>query len=791
MKPNGARRRRVVLSAWLLGVMLCAVFVARSTFTADLSAFLPGSPTKEQQVLLDQLEAGVVSRLILIGLEGGESAGRALLSKATASALRKDAAFLVVNNGEPTHAARDQAFLFDHRYLLSPAVRAERFEAAGLQAAISDTLDALASPAGMMIKKLLPRDPTGEMLQLLEQMSQQNRPSTMEGVWMSADGVRALMLVQTRASGADTDAQQQAMQRIQAAFDQARAQAGEKAAGVQLVMTGPGVFSVASRQLIQSEVMRISTLSILLIMSLLLVVYRSWVALALGLLPVLSGALVGVVAVSAGFGLVHGITLGFGTTLIGEAVDYSIYLFVQSRQPGVHSQSEWVQRHWPTIRLGVLTSIAGFGVLLFSSFPGLAQLGLYSVTGLAAAALVTRFVLPSLLPDDFRIADVSALGQRLQTLVTHAPLLRWPMALLTLAAVIWLVQHKDSLWSTELAALSPVPQAEQAIDARLRADMGAPDVRTMVVVATDSREATLQAVEKIAVQLQQLVEHDTLAAFESPSRYLPSQATQRQRQASLPSVHAAQRLETALAGLPLKAEVLQPFLEDMRAAKAGPLLDRKTLEGSSFALAVDSLLFEREGRWHAILPLVAASGRDAVDPAPVEAALHKAGVPDALFVDLKVESDRLYQGYLQQAIVLSLVGVLVILLLLAWALRSLEKTARVVLPLAMTVTVVVALLVLAGEKLIILHLIGLLLIMAVGSNYALFFSAARTGEQAATISPQTLTSLVCANLTTVSAFGLLAFSQIPILRAIGSTVGPGAMLALVFSAVFASRARAK
>jgi predicted exporter len=38
----------------------------------------------------------------------------------------------------------------------------------------------------------------------------------------------------------------------------------------------------------------------------------------------------GVAAVALGFGAVHGITLGFGITLIGESVDYSIYFFVSS-----------------------------------------------------------------------------------------------------------------------------------------------------------------------------------------------------------------------------------------------------------------------------------------------------------------------------------------------------------------------------------------------------------------------------------------------------------------------------
>ena len=151
------------------------------------------------------------------------------------------------------------------------------------------------------------------------------------------------------------------------------------------------MFAVAARVLIKHEVMRLSTLSATLITVLLLFVYRSLPALLLGLVPVASGALAGIAAVALGFGAVHGITLGFGVTLIGEAVDYSIYLFVQ-RGP------DWRRTVWPTIRLGVLTSIVGFAALLPSDFQGLAQLGLYSIAGLTAAALVTRFVLPHWLP---------------------------------------------------------------------------------------------------------------------------------------------------------------------------------------------------------------------------------------------------------------------------------------------------------------------------------------------------------------------------------------------------------
>jgi predicted exporter len=778
MPPASARRAAICV--WLLGMLLCCVFISRAVFTTDLSAFLPASPTSEQRVLLDQLRDGVVSRLILVGLEGGDAAARAAISKDMAKRLRGNDAFVSVNNGEPVYAEKDQAFLFGNRYLLSPAVTPERFSAAGLRAAVSETVDLLASPAGMLVKQLLPRDPTGEMVQLFERMNAGGRPVMNHGAWASRDGQRALLLAQTRAGGSDTDAQQRAMADIRQAFDDAPRPHG--AAGVQLVMTGPGVFSVLSRQTIESEVTRLSILSTLLIAGLLLIVYRSPTALALGLLPVLTGALVGVVAVSLGFGAVHGITLGFGVTLIGEAVDYSIYLFVQSRQPGADGQERWVKEFWPTIRLGVLTSIAGFASLLFSSFPGLAQLGLYSISGLVAAAAMTRFVLPHLLPEKFRIRDVSRMGGGLMRIARGAASLRLPLFVLILGACIVVAQHRDRLWNTELASLSPVAPADQAVDARLRADMGAPDVRYMAVVSGASREAALQSAETAARRLEPLVAKGVLAGFESPSRYLPSLAAQRARQASLPAQGLEQTLREATAGLPVRPGIFEPFLADVAAAKARAPIDRADLDGTSLALAVDSLLFQRDGRWSAMLPLTAPADTGSIDAAPVRAALAATG--DALFVDLKMESDRLYAGYLREALLLSLAGLGAVLALLAWSLRSPAAMARVLLPLVGAVASVAALLALADHKLTILHLIGLLLIVAVGSNYALFFSG---GRNAGGISPQTLTSLVFANLTTVAGFGLLGFSQVPILQAIGITVGPGAALALIYSAAFAPK----
>ncbi|MDW9229106.1 MMPL family protein [Burkholderia cepacia] len=786
---------------WLLALVACGVAIGRAHFTADLSAFLPSSPRAGQRVLVDQLRDGIVSRLILVAIDGGDAATRAALSRRVAGTLRADPQFAAVHNGEASNDARDRQFIFDHRYLLSPAVTPQRFSAGGLHQALGDSLDLLSSSAGLVAKAMLPRDPTGEVAALVDQLDGAAQPASRDGVWVSRDGTRAVLVVQTAAAGSDTDAQARAIDAVRRAFATAK-QAVPNAAAT-LAMTGPGVFSVDTRDTIRHDVERLSTASVVLIVALLLTLYRSPRTLALGLLPVLTGVAAGIAAVSVAFGTVHGLTLGFGTTLIGEAVDYSIYLFVQSAQAGTRGAARpadatraWVAAYWPTIRLGVLTSVCGFASMLFSGFPGLVQLGLYSIVGLTAAALVTRFVLPHLRGEHVAIRDVSRIGAVLARAADAAPRLRWPLAVLVIAAGATLVLHRDGLWSRELAALSPVPAQAQALDARLRADVGAPDVRYLVVIAAPTEQAALERAERVAAQLQPLVDRGALAGFETPARFLPSDAAQRARLASLPDAEVlAARMRDAVANQPIavRPDLFAPFIADVEAARHARLLTRADLRGTSMALAVDALLTERDGRWSAMLPLRApdaartAQPASSLDATPIRAAVARAGVPDALFVDMKAEADRLYVSYVHEDIRLSLAGFAAIAVLLLIALRSPRRVVRALAPLVAAVLVVTAGFALAGVPLTILHLVGMLLIVAVGSNYALFFCKR---DDAQPVTPHTLVSLLIANLATVAGFGLLALSRVPLLETFGLTVGPGAMLALAFAAILAPRAAA-
>ena len=790
------RRAWLPIVAWLVALGVCVYVIAHTRFTADMSAFLPQRPTAEQALLVEQLKEGALSRTLLIGIEGADAEQRAELSRRLAQRLNSDPTIVSIRNGDETALQRDRELLLEHRYLLSPAVDAQRFSVEGLHDAIANSIDLLGSPAGMLLKKLLPRDPTGELVELLQGFDGDGAPATQAGVWASRDGRRALLLAQTRGAGSDTDAQQAAIAAVRDAFATESAQ--RKIGDAHLLIAGAPVFAVEARATIRAEVRRLSIISATGVSVLLLCAYRSFAALVFGLLPVVSGALAGIAAVSLGFGSVHGITIGFGTTLIGEAVDYTIYYFVQARGGG--KDSRWMERYWPTIRLGVLTSVCGFAALLFSGFPGLAQLGLYSIAGLVTAAAMTRYVLPALISQfapRLQIRDVGAgLPGRIASgaqrrLRGAGKWMRVLLAMLALAAATLIAARHDTLWSHSLSGLSPISPAQEKLDQTLRGDLGAPDQRYLVVVSGDDRETALTRAEQVQATLDRLVADGAIAGYDSPARFLPSRATQERRRAALPSrAELARRMDLATRDLPLRAEKLAPFLDDVDAARNGPLLDSDQLRGSSLGLAVESLLIERRAadkdRWSVLMPLHSAAGHD-IDASRVQQALAQARGNGALCLDLAGESNRIYDTYLHEAIAFSLAGFVAIALLLAVALRSILRALRVLAPLALAVLFVIAALALAGEKLTLLHLVGMLLIVAVGSNYALFFDQGTHDDAGRDPDSDTLASLLLASVATLIGFGVLALAKVPVLHAIGITVGPGALLALLFSAMLAAR----
>ena len=744
----------------------------RLSVHSELGDLLPEGTTATQQLLLTQVRSGLAGRLMLLAIEGVKPDELARLSRVLGEELRKHPQIDFVGNGTQALSSEERQSLFRSRYLLSPSVGADTFSTDSLHAALEQRLDDLRSPLAPMIKEYIPSDPTGEFLGILQSWSGWEGPAKYRGVWMSADHHRALLVVETKAVGFDADAQEAIQQDIRASFQRVL---NEPSPSARLLMSGPGVFTVEIQRTIEREVWWLSTAAATMVFLFLYASYRSLTLVLLSLIPISSGILAGMVAVNSWFGFVHGITLGFGITLLGVADDYPIHLF--SHLTKRDSAQATMRAIWPTMRLGVLTTAIGFSSLLLAGFPALAQLGLFALAGLGTAALVTRWVLPVCIPAGFVPREVRT---DLLGIMAHLSKAKVLVPVAVFLATIVLIWSDTPLWEEDLAKISPISEEKKQLDQQLRSALGAPDMRDFLVIEAATQEDLLQRSETVMPKLDRLRDAGALAGYDLVSRYLPSHRVQQQRQQALPEPALLEdRLGKAVKGLPFAPGLFAPFLAGIEAARSQPLVDRGSFQGTSLGLKIEALMVEHHGRWLAVAPL-----RGIADRQRVKETVAGWGEAAVVYVDLKEESNRLMREYRNRTVQLLGWGAVAIAAALGFGLRSLPQLWRVLAPILAALIVVIGIVNLSGESLSLFHVATLLLVIGLGLDYALFFNRAEDhGEERR----RTVFGLLVCSTTTVLVFGVLAFSTIPVLHAIGMTAACGSLCCLLFAGFLAEQ----
>ena len=765
-------RARLFLALLWLGLLAITGWSIsqRLQLTGDLRKFMPSPQTPAQKLLIDELGEGPGSRLLLLALSGSDAPTLATQSQALRTALSRDPRFALVSNGDVGVDAIPER-LRPYRYLLSTTLDTQVFDAAFLREAFAQRLQDLGSPAAPLIEPLLPSDPTLETLALAEGWQPPDAPRRLHDVWFDRAGRQALLVVETRAAGFDPTGQEAAVGAIQTAFDRIRG-----AARTRLEMTGPGAFSVEISGRTQREAGWIGTVDTIGLILLLWIAYRSWRAPLFGVLPLASAGLAGLGAVALLFEGVHGITVAFGFTLIGVVQDYPIHLF--SHQRAEVSPWQNARAIWPTLATGVVSTCIAYVTFLASGVEGLEQLAVFTIAGLATAALATRLLLPALIDpaprDPARSRRLAALWRR----VDRVPRPRWSLLALAIVAALVLWWRPGAFWQNDLAKLTPVPPDALARDAQLRAELGAPDVRYVLALQGPDVESVLQASEGLRPALDALVQGHAIAGYDLAARYLPSAAMQRTRQARLPAPQAlASALEAALSDSAFRPDAFAEFAADVERARRAPPLTPADLAGTPLQASVAGLLLARPGHATALVSLTGLR-----DPAAVATT---AAANGARLLDLKEASESLVAAY-RERVLLALAAAAVLLALTVWtALRSPRRVVRVLLPMALSTLLIVAVLRAFGVELNLFHLVALILAAGLGLDYALFFDHA--GDDRAD-QLRTLHALIVCSLMTLLVFSLLALSSIPVLRAIGTTVALGVMCNFVLAILISRQA---
>lgn len=773
------RGRVILLLVWLAALAgLGAVVVSRLKTTTDLRSFMPAPTTPDQRLLMEQVGDGPGSRLLLLAIQadGGNTAGKAdaqlaALSKGVTATLKKDPRYTQVLNGSFDMASLDTDLL-PYRFLLSPTLDTQPLDEAYLADQLQQRLDDLSSPAGALFKNLLPRDPTLEVLKLAQLWSPPRSPEVRNGVWFSPRG-EALLLVQTKAAGFAPDAQGRAVDGVKEAF-----QALPQHSGAALTFSGPGYFSVLINAQTRHQADWIGLVSTVGFIILLLLAYRSVSSLLLGALPIASAALCGIAVLTIMFGKVHGLTLAFGFTLLGVAQEYPIRVLSHRRAGEDALQS--VHDLWPLLLTAIASACIAYLAFYASGVNGLQQLAVFTITGLLVAGFSTRYLLPYLLPE--RVRDVADMGwlKRARGFVDHLPRRPWIPLLVALATVLMLVFAPGPFWQNNLAALTPLPTDMLLRDARLRQDLGAPDVRYLMVLQAPTEQGVLALSQKITPTIDTLVASGAVDAIELPSRYLPTVALQRERQQKLPDRATLEaELAKATAGLPFRPGLFQPFVDDVETARHLPPLTPELFSTSPLGQRLAAMLVKHDGHW---LGLGTVSGVQ--DVAALQALAVQSGGSVRL-LDLKGAAESLVAAYRTRILQALLVAAVLLVLTISLALRSLRRAWHVLAPMTLATFLVLAVERMAGIEISLFHLVALILAGGLGLHYALFFER-DTGDPAE--QRRTLHATIVCVLSALLVFGMLAWASIPVLRAIGLTVALGVAFHFCLSILMAPHA---
>lgn len=739
---TSATWRRSML--WLAAAAVAVIFLgARLELSFDLSAFFPKRTTLAHDILIEQIRNGPGSRLLVIGISGAPHDELAEASERLKEILSLDAAFITVLNGEfPEETMAVPEPIRSYALLM----RDIDYSHDALEKALQSRLQDLAIGSGSPLLRLIARDPFLVTLDLLENLA----PVEMLGeMWFAADG-SAVLMAETHAASIDIKAQSEAVHAVRRALAEIYA-----STPLALELTGVGAFSVELEQTIRTETVKRSAFASLALLLVLLVAFRRLRLLLLAALPIVMGFLAGLTLVSLLFDTVHGITLAFGFTLLGIAVDYPLHLFSHAQHD---SGQAAIRRIWPTMFLGLLSTMIAYLALAFSGSHGLAQLGIFTAAGIAVAMLVTKTWLPLLLDRDLQPSIGGA-----QT--PHAPSLRYMVAVVVLTVALLAADRslETDLWDDKLSSLSPVPAERLAADSVLRSATATPDMRYQLVLHRDSLESLLRDSESLDVLLADAVDDGLLKKWQSVTQILPSLRTQERRQRAIPSAAVLNdRLRAALTDTPFRTDAFELFIANASTAKSAPLLMPADIAATPLRSWLDSHLIMVGDQWVALTSVVR--------PAATQLSRRVEQWPIAVeFIDLQAASVDLVRDYRHGALNTMLVAALMIVGLLSVARRQFRRILWIVLTVSSALAATVAIVIAQHGSLTVIHLVALLLVLGLGLDYALFLSRSESLlEQRATDKGV----LACAASTSL-AFGILAGSTIPVLKFLGLTVATG------------------
>ncbi|WP_417445601.1 MMPL family transporter [Kangiella sp.] len=656
--------------------------------------------------------------------------------------------------------------VFEHRFHLLNEADRKLMYSAGTEPFIDDSLQILYSPLSGQLLNLMPEDPLLLSYRYLQNSVSQNQPSSQAQivddlmVFSQPDHNLVILSALLKRSPFDTETQDR--------ITETTNNFASSHPDVELLTTGAVFYAKYAAASAKSEISTIGVGSLIGVILLLIVAFRSVAPLFMTLTSLAVGIFVAFTVVHYVFGSIHILTLVFGASLLGVAVDYAFHYFSSA----IH-HSKPLPHIFMAIVMGLISSVIGYTALYMAPFPGLQQMAVFCATGLVGA-----FVTVVLLFDAFHykvstpLAFLSVLKKHhsVSQKLTHRYVIVSLLVLPILAGYLLLTadQNNDNIRQLQAA---PAELIEQ--EAMLTQITAAPATNQFFLLRANSSEQLLDTINQFDTQLDQLVTDNVISSYSHLGHFVPSRSQQ--------------EADYQLIGQQLTLSNLQPLFE------VG-ILDQQTFAELNRAYRtshtnylqlpewLQSPIGQRfsylwlgniEGKATSIISLSNIKNIHLLEQLAEQN-------PNLYFINKVDKISQLFTSYRELATYMLLLACLAILILLLLKYNLLIACHVVLAPLlAASVAIIMTILVTGSFNLF--STLALFLVFGIGIDYGLFYAEAKTRSIYIHL------AVTLSATTTFLSFGLLSLSETPAIHAFGLTMLTGILTVFLLSPILGSR----
>ncbi len=511
---------------------------------------------------------------------------------------------------------------------------------------------------------------------------------------------------------------------------------------------GAVLYAEHAFQQAKGEISTVGLGSLIGILLLFLLVFRSVKPLVVSISSMALGMVVALAVTQWAFGEVHLFALLFGATMTGVSIDYCFHYLTKAQNNRELSGLKVIQGIRGALLIGFLSSSLVYLGFIVTGYGVLSQVTVFSVVGLCSVLIQVLLFFPDWLAPKTSRAPRSGLQlwARIWTVNPLAGVLQRSGVMPTLWLFLglftyWVYQPNDDVRA--LQSLSPSLKAQEQ---HIRTTLNWSNDSAYLLLMDEDLDQLLMKEQQAVTKLRE-VQSDLVGI----SDLIPSKDQQKKNHSALEDLFNSQLTETYFSELGAQPPSLSGWrhglLDLLKDGSLGELLDAR-------------FMGHLGGQWSIMVPMSQAGVEMSWDEGTVIQQAH--------------DTSQLFQQFRIKSTQVLLISVALLCLLLAWLKYGWSRTFRLISVPALSGLFSLVMTQCLGYHVSLFSILALLLVFGMGIDYVVFLKESKEPDK-------TMVALMLSATTTVLAFGLLMLSQVAVIQSFGFTVGLGILMVLLMA----------